>query len=144
VSDPWLAQLQQLHDDDKAKHEVKKPKKPEKPPESQANELLRKSQAHQAMRDVQKFLLNGGGTLNIFNRDNDYEGGVTLAWQGPISEARKPDINDPDPYYYIVVGVRKNALWVNGKRLADARPATLKTALLAAAQNPQRETRNKP
>jgi hypothetical protein len=143
VSDPWLDQLRRLYDEDKAKHEVEKPKKPEKPPESRANEILRKSQAHQAMRDVQKFLLNGGGTLDIFNRDNNYERGVTLAWQGPISEARKPDINDPAPYNYIVVGVRDDALWVNGKRLTDTKPATLRAALLEAGKNPAREKRDK-
>jgi hypothetical protein len=143
VSDPWLDQLRRLHDEDKAKREAKKPKKPEKPPESRANEILRKSQAHQSMRDVQKFLLSGGGTLDIFNKDDDYERGVTLAWQGPISEARKPDINDPEPYHYIVVGVRNDALWVNGKRLANTKPATLKAALLEASKNPEQEKQSK-
>ncbi len=143
MSDPWLDQLRKLHDDDKAKREAKKPKKPEKPPESRANEILRKSQAHQAMRDVQKFLLNGGGTLDIFNRGGDYERGVTLAWQGPISEARKPDINDPEPYNYILVGVKNDSLWVNGNRLPNNKPATLKTALLEASKNPQQEKRDK-
>jgi len=143
VSDPWLDQLRRLYDEDKAKHVAEKPKKPEKPPPSRANEILRKSQAHQSLRDVQKFLLNGGGTLDIFDRGSDYERGITLAWQGPISEARKPDINDPEPYNYIVVGVRNDALWVNGKRLADTKPDTLKEALLAASQNPEREKRGK-
>ena len=143
MSDPWLDQLRQLHDEDKAKREAKKPKKPEKPPESRASEILRQSQAHQSLRDVQKFLLNGGGTLDIFDRDDNYERGITLAWQGPISEARKPDINDPEPYNYIVVGVHNNTLWVNGKRLSNTKPATLKAALLAASQNPAQEVRGK-
>jgi hypothetical protein len=143
VSDPWLDQLRRLHDEDKAKHEAKKPKKPEKSPGSRANEILRKSQAHQSLRDMQKFLLNGGGTLDIFDRGGDYDRGVTLAWQGSISEARKPDINDPEPYNYILVGVRNNTLWVNGKRLADTKPATLKAALLEAGKNPEQEERGK-
>ena len=143
MSDPWLNQLRQLHDTDKAQREAQKPKKPEKPPESRASEILRKSQAHQLLRQVQKFLLNGGGTLDIFDRAGDYERGITLAWQGPISEARKPDINDPEPYNYIVVGVRNDALWVNGKRLADTKPNTLKEALLTASQNPEREKQGK-
>jgi hypothetical protein len=143
VSDPWLDQLRRLYDEDKAKRDAKKPKKPAKPPASRAGEILRKSQAHQSLRDVQKFLLNGGGTLDIFDRADDYDRGITLAWQGPISAARKPDINDPEPYNYILVGVRDNALWVNGKRLADNKPDTLKMALLEASKNPEQEKRNK-
>jgi hypothetical protein len=139
VSDEWSTQLRQLHEADKAKREAEKPKKPEKSPQSRASELLKNSGAHQWLRQVQKMLLNGGGVLDIFDRAGDYDRVITLAWQGPISEARKPNPDDPEPYNYILVGVRNDTLWVNGKCLADTKPNTLKTALLEAAKNPGQE-----
>jgi hypothetical protein len=141
VSDEWLKQLRQLHEADKAKREAEAPKKPEPSPQSRASELLQQSEAHKSLRQVQKMLLNGEGTLDIFDRAGDYDRVITLAWQGPISEARKPDPDDPEAYNYVLVGVRKDKLWVNGKALPDTRPDTLRAALLAACKKPGRETK---
>ena len=143
MSDPWLDQLRQLHDADKAQHEIKEAKEPEKPPPNRAGELLRQCEAHKLLRQVQKTLLNGGGTLDVFDRAKDYDRVITLAWQGPISKARKLDPDDAEPYAYIMVGVRDDKLWVNDKRLPEITPQALKTALLEAGKKPGREKRNK-
>ncbi len=147
MSDDWLTQLQQLHDDDKAKNQT--------PPEAldlsvlqkdkhkKAIKLLHKSKAHELLRQMQKTLLGGGGALDIHEQASDYERVISLVWQGPLSAARRPDPDDPEPYSYITVGVRDQALWVNGKRVAKATPAALKAALLQAAKKPGRETRKK-
>ena len=142
MSDDWLTQLQQLHDDDKAKRQPE-PDKAELAKEERrlAAALLRRSKAHELLRQMQKTLLGGGGTLDIFEQASDYERVISLVWQGPLSAARRPDPDDPEPYSYITVGVRDQAVWVNGKRVAKATPATLKAALLQAAKKPGRETK---
>ncbi len=139
MSDPWLEQLRQLHEADKARREAQKPKEPEKPPPNRAAALLQKCEAHKWLRQMQKTLLNGGGTLDIFDRAKDYDRLITLAWQGPISEARSLDPDDSEPYSYIMVGVKKEKVWVNDKPLPEITPRALKTALLAAGKNPGRE-----
>ncbi|MBN1218035.1 MAG: hypothetical protein JXM69_03820 [Anaerolineae bacterium] len=143
MSDEWLDQLRQLHEADKAQREAEAPPKPAQPPENRASDILRQSEAHKLLREVQKVLLNGGGTLDIFDRAADYDRVITLAWQGPISAARKPDPDDPEPYHYILVGVRNEKLWVNGKLLRETTPQVLKAALLEASQNPGRESNRK-
>jgi hypothetical protein len=143
MSDEWLEQLRQLHEADKAEREVETSKAPEQPPPNLASELLRQSEAHKRLRQVQKELLNGGGTLDIFDRAGDYDRVITLAWQGPISAARKPDPDDPEPFNYILVGVRNDKLWVNGRLLPEATPAALKAALLDACKKPGRDKRKK-
>lgn len=139
MSDEWLEQLRQLHEADKTKHEAEAPKEQEPPPQSRASELLRQSDAHQLLRQVQKALLGGEGVLDIFDRAGNYDRVITLAWQGPISAARKPNPNDPEPYNYILVGVRKDKLWVNGKSLPETTPEALKAALVEASKKPGRE-----
>jgi hypothetical protein len=139
VSDDWLQQLQQLHAADKAKRQAGTPRAETQPAPSPASELLRQSQAHALLRQVQKALLNGGGVLDIFDRAGDYERVITLAWQGPISAARKPDPDDPAPYHYILVGVRQGSLYVNGRKLKATTPEALKAALLWAGKNPGQE-----
>jgi hypothetical protein len=141
MSDDWLAQLRQLHEADKAKREAATPKLPEPPPQNQAAELLRHLQAHQLLRQTQKALLGGQGTLDIFDRAGDYDRVITLVWQGPISAARKPDPNDPEPYNYILVGVRQDKVCVNGQPLPEATPEALKAALVAASRQPGQENR---
>jgi hypothetical protein len=88
---------------------------------------------------VQKALLGGEGVLDIFDRAGNYDRVITRAWQGPISAARKPNPNDPEPYNYILVGVRKDKLWVNGKSLPETTPEALKAALVEASKKPGRE-----
>ena len=95
------------------------------------------------MRQVQKTLLGGQGTLDFFDRAADYERVVSLVWQGPISAARRIDPDDPEPYNYILVGVRDGKLWVNGKKLSTATPKAMQTALLKACRNPGREAPKK-
>jgi hypothetical protein len=139
MSDDWLAQLRQLHEADKTKRETALPLLSEPPPQNQAAELLRQLQAHQLLRQVQKALLGGQGTLDIFDRAGDYDRMISLVWQGPISAARKRDPNDPEPYNYILVGVRQDKVWVNGKPLSEATPEALKTALVEASRKPGQE-----
>ena len=140
VSNDWLEQLRQLHEADKSKQEAATPPVEPLPPDM-ASELLRQSQAHHLLRQVQKVLLGGEGTLDIFDRASDYDRLISLVWQGPISAARKPNPDDPEPYHYIFVGVRKDKLWVNGKIVSEATPAALQAALLEASQKPGREQR---
>ncbi len=143
MSDDWLQQLQQLHEADKAERQTKTAKEDTQPLPTPASDLLRQSNAHTLLRQVQKALLGGGGMLDIFDRAGQYERVITLAWQGPISAARKPNPNDPTPYSYILVGVREGKLYVNGKKLKETTPEALKAALLWASKNPGQEQRNK-
>ncbi len=140
MSDDWLEQLHQLHEVDKTKHQPKvKPKEQQQNKLNQAADLLRQSKAHNLLRQIQKTLLKGGGLLDIFDAAGRYDRVITLAWQGPISAARKPNPDDPEDYRYILVGVRRGKLWVNGKSLSSASPESLKAALLQACKNPGRE-----
>ena len=141
MSDDWLEQIQQLHETDKIEQQANIQKEAPPASQTQASDLLRRSKAHTLLRQVQKALLNGGGMLDIFDRAGDYERVITLAWQGPISAARKPNPDDPTPYHYILVGVRQDDLWVNGKKLRQATPEALKKALLWASKNPGQEKR---
>ena len=144
MNDDWLDQLKQLHNADKAKRQVQQPDQAENLVQKKreaAIKLLRQSRAHDLLRQVQKTLLNGGGTLEVRDQTSNYERVITLAWQGPISAARRPDENDPEPYSFILVGVRQGKLWVNGKPMSDTSSETLKMALLQACKKPGREKR---
>jgi hypothetical protein len=143
MSDDWLQQLQQLHEADKAERQTKTAQDDTQPLPTPASDLLRQSNAHTLLRQVQKALLGGGGILDIFDRAGQYERVITRAWQGPISAARKPNPNDPTPYRYILVGVREGKLYVNGKKLKETSPEALKAALLWAGKNPGQEQRHK-
>lgn len=148
MSNDWLEQLRQLHDADKAKHQTQIEAQQQKEQQKKARrkgaiELLRKSQAHELLRQVQKTLLDGGGSLEIADNASHYERVITLIWQGPISAARKPDPEAPEDYYYILVGAREGKVWVNGKPLRSATPEALKAALLEAGKNPSRQKRSK-
>ena len=149
MSDDWLTQLEQLHNTDKAKQQTeaeKQAQQQEQTKQNRAVELLRDSNAHELLRQVQKVLLDGKGTLDIFEKKGKYDRAIVLAWQGPISNAHRPDPKDPADYQYILVGVHQNELWVNGKSVKDATPEALQTELLEAAKNPgiqKRKARNK-
>jgi hypothetical protein len=143
MSNEWLDELRKLRQADQATQ----PAPPavdsnlvEEKKRKRAAELLRKSKAHELLRQVQKTLLNGQGTLDFFDRAQDYERVISLAWQGPISAARRLDPDDPEPYHYILVGVKADKLWVNGVKLPAATPQAMQAALLQACQNPGRET----
>ena len=140
MSDDWLNQLNQIREDDKAKRQQAQAEtEPLTLPQNQAVDLLRQIKAHELLRQVQRALLGGQGTLDVFDQAHDYDRLLALVWQGPISEARRPDPNDPELYSYILVGVRQGKVWVNSKRLPEATPEALKQALLAACKNPRRE-----
>lgn len=143
MSDEWLEQLRGLHEADKAKREAAV--EPEQPQDrqSQAAKILQQSKAHTLLRQVQKVLLGGGGQLDVFESTTQYDRGLALVWQGPISAARKPKPNDPDEYHYILIGVRDGRLWVNGKALPSATVEALKAALLAASKHPEHGHRSK-
>lgn len=143
MSDDWLQQLSQLHEADKAKRKAEAKQPPEQRRQHQAADLLRQSKAHTLLREVQKVFLGGKGLLDVFESAGQYDRGISLVWQGPISAARKPNPNDPEAYQYILVGVRQGKLWVNGKPVPSATPEALKIALLEACKNPERAKRNK-
>lgn len=139
MSDDWLAELRQMHEADKAKREAEEAQAVQaQAQQSEASRILRQSQAHRLLRDLQKALLGGGGALEISDKTAayGYEWALLLIWQGPISAARRPNPNDPEPYNYILVGTTEGDLYVNHKKLPATTPNTLKAALLRAAKKP--------
>ncbi len=146
MTDDWLAQLEQLHNEDKTKRQAAAQaeaaqQKQSEVQKNQAQELLRQGKAYELMRQVQKALLGGKGLLKVHEADKKYDRIIILRWQGPISEARNPDPNLKEDIYHILVGVRDEELWVNGKKVAETTPDALKVALLEASQNPGRQKR---
>ncbi|GAB4461398.1 MAG: hypothetical protein Kow0031_40530 [Anaerolineae bacterium] len=140
VSKNWLAQLRQLHDD-RARREAEAAQQQQQAQRELAQQdaitvLLRESRAHELLRQVQKALLDGGGTLTLYDKARTFDKAIVLAWQGPISDARRPAPNSAEPVYYILVGVRQGQLWVNRQPVKTPTPAALKAALLEAAKNP--------
>jgi hypothetical protein len=142
MSDNWLDELHQLHEQDKARHEAAVEQLDLSVLASQRNkeaaDLLRQVDALNLLRQVQKALLNGKGVLDIFQQTQRYERAISLAWQGSISAARKPDPKNPEAYQYILIGVRQGKLYVNDKEVAPVTPEALKIALLEAAKKPGR------
>ena len=139
MSDDWLEELRQLHEADKAKRQTEidaANQRQKQVKRNRAAALLRRSQAHELLRQIQKALLGGQGTLDILDKASDYERVITLVWQGPISDARRPNPDDPEKMNYILVGVRQGNLWVNGQKLAGDSPEALRAALLKACKNP--------
>ena len=136
----WLDQLYQLREADKAKRQVKK-RKPEivESQPRQASDILHICEAHKLLRRVQEALLGGKGIIDVFEQSGPYERAIALVWQGPISEARRPNPEDPEDYQYIVVGVNKGKLYVNGKKVPAITPEALKIALVEASKNPKRQ-----
>ncbi len=144
MSDDWLQEIRQLHEADKAKRQPEADaadQQKEQIKRNRAATLLRRSHAHELLRQVQKALLDGQGTLDILDRASDYERVITLVWQGPISDARRPNPDDPDQINYILVGVREGRLWVNGQKLSADTPEVLQAALLKACKSPGRAQR---
>jgi hypothetical protein len=64
-------------------------------------------------------------------------------WQGPVSNARTPDPDDPEDYKYIMVGACGKTLYVNGKKLKSITPEALQKALVVAAKDPKVKSRDK-
>jgi hypothetical protein len=142
MSDDWLNQLRQLREQDKASRQPAEKEQDlsllQAQRVQQAADLLRQTDALNLLRQVQKALLDGKGVLDVFEQTQRYDRAISLAWQGPISEARKPDPKSTAAYQYILIGVREGKLYVNDKELAVATPETLKKALVEAAKKPGR------
>ena len=144
MSDDWLAQLRQLHQDDKDRLDAAataqlQVAEQEKAEQNAVLALLRDSHAHELLRQVQKALLDGQGTLTVYEKARKFDRAIVLAWQGPISDARRPHPNSSEPIYFIMVGVQQGKLWVNQQPLDVPTPNALKAALLAAGKNPARQ-----
>lgn len=143
----WLQQLDELYEADKAREQASAQPTAEQQQAQkyeQAVELLRQVRAHELLRLVQKHLLNGAGSLGVYDKSREYDRAVVLAWQGPISNARRPNPKDPEDYNYIAVGVRDGELAVNSEPVSAPTTDALKTALVAAAKNPATQKRPKP
>ena len=142
MNDSWLDEIRQLHDQDKASRQAAVEPLDlsvlPSPPGKQAADLLRQADALNLLRQVQKALLNGKGVLDVFEQTKRYERAVSLAWQGPISAARKPDPKNPVEYQYILIGVGEGKLYVNDKEVNPVTPDALKVALVEAAKKPGR------
>ena len=136
----WLDTLIEIRQQDKAKHESQaKAGNLDLSVISQQNQaasLLRICDAHRLLRRVQSVLLEGKGIIDVFDRTTEYEQAIALVWQGPVSKARIPNPQDPEPYQYILVGATSSKVYVNNRVLEFITPEALKEALAWAAQNP--------
>jgi transcriptional regulator with XRE-family HTH domain len=128
----WLDDLRQLRE---AKLAASQPQQSLPPPPT-ADDLLKQCKAFELLRQVQNALLGGGGLLNVPLQQNKYEKVFTLVWQGQIYDARKPEENTTEDINYILVGVNKSQVYVNGKKMAAITPDVLKTMLVEAAKSP--------
>lgn len=137
MSDQWQAQLQQIHNADKIKRQAQTAKaQAAAQQQDDAAELLRRHRAHELLRLVQKNLLDGQGLLTVYETPRKFDRAIVLAWQGPVSDARRPDPKSDEDYQYILIGVMDGQVWVNHQPVVPANPTTLKAALLQAAKNP--------
>jgi hypothetical protein len=135
----WLDELEQIRKDDEVKQAEEQLELDLSVLGSQgmAKSVLTVSQAYNLLRRVQGVLLGGKGKLDpSFNRVEQYDLSMILFWQGPVSKARNPRLDDPTEFYYIIVGAWGKALYVNDEKLKDITPETLKDALVWAAKNP--------
>lgn len=141
MTDTWLDELYRMHNEDKAKQQALQKNVADLNvlPENRAElaaAVMRSVNAHNLMRRLQSALLGGKGIIDIFDSKDDYDRIITLVWQGPISNARKPDPEDPTEYQYISVGARGKRLFVNDQEVASLTPEALKIALVEAAKKP--------
>jgi hypothetical protein len=138
----WLDELSEIRQEDKTKQEVETKHEDSDLDLSiigrpdQAARLLGLCDAHKLLRRVQSLLLDGKGMIDVFDRTKEYERAIALVWQGPVSKARRPNPEDPEPYQYILVGATSRKVYVNKRELEFATPEALKEALVWAARNP--------
>jgi hypothetical protein len=138
----WLDALTEIRQEDKAKHETESKTETSDldlsviGQQNQATRLLSLCDAHKLLRRVQTLLLGGKGMIDVFDRTTDYERAIALVWQGPVSKARLPNPQDPEPYQYILVGATLRKVYVNKRELEFVTPEALKEALVWAARNP--------
>lgn len=136
MGDNWLEQLRQIHDADKIRQQALAAKAEQAEQQNAAAELLRRHRAHELLRLVQKNLLDGKGLLTVVEQPRKFDRAVVLTWQGPVSEARRPDPKSDEDYQYILIGVKQGRVWVNNQLVKPATPGSLQAALLEAAKNP--------
>ncbi len=136
-TDEWLSQIRRLHDEDRLKLQREQEQQQSQSRQEAAAELLRQSKAHELLRYVQKALLNGAGLLQVLGQSEEYDEAIVLMWQGAVSAARKPN-NVNEDYSYILVGVKKNKVWVNGKAISEVTSEALKAGLLEVCKSPSR------
>lgn len=142
MTDTWLDELYQMHNEDKAKQQSLQKNDPldlsilSKNRVELAAAVMRSVNAHNLMRRLQSALLGGKGIIDVFDSKDDYDRVITLVWQGPISNARKPDPEDPTEYQYISVSARGKKLYVNDQEVTSLTPEALKKALVEAAKKP--------
>jgi hypothetical protein len=140
----WLDELDQIRREDEARQKEKRLDIDTSVLGSQekAVSALRVSEAHKLLRRVQSVLLSGKGTIDIFDSPKQYDRAIALVWQGPVSDARTPNPDDPEDYRYIMVGACGKTLYVNGKKLNSITPEALQQALVEAAKKPKVKSRN--
>jgi len=147
MTDNWLDELYQMHDEDKAKQQTSEKIDPlnlnvlSKNRVELAAAVLRNVNAHNLIRRLQSALLGGKGIIDISDNQDDYDRVITLAWQGPISNARKPNLEGPTKYQYIAIGARGEKLYVNDQEVTPLTPEALKSALVKAAKKPSKTKR---
>jgi len=148
MTDNWLDELYRMHNEDKTKQQSSKKTAPldmsvlSKNRVELAAAVMRTVNAHTLMRRLQSALLGGKGIIDVFDSKDDYDRIITLVWQGPISNARKPNPEDPTEYQYISVGARGKKLYVNDQEVTSLTPEALKIALVEAAKNPGKVKRD--
>ncbi|RMF00606.1 MAG: hypothetical protein D6768_12400, partial [Chloroflexi bacterium] len=98
MSDNWLEQLRQIHDADKIKQQALAAKAEQAEQQNAAAELLRRHRAHELLRLVQKNLLDGQGLLTVVEKPRKFDRAIVLAWQGPVSDARRPNPKSGEDY----------------------------------------------
>ena len=126
----WLDELRQIRTSKQAADQ------PQTPPPPTADDLLKQCKALDLLRQVQKALLNGGGVLNPPMNPSKYEQVMSLVCQGEVYAARKPEENTTEDMFYILVGVKKGQVYVNGQKIDPISPEALKAALVEAAKSP--------
>ncbi len=142
MPDNWLDELYQMHNEDKAKQQASEKTDPldlsvlSKNRVELAAAVLRSVNALNLVRRLQSALLGGKGIIDTSDSRDDYDRVITLVWQGPISNARKPNPEDPTEYQYISIGVRGKKLYVNDQEVTSLTPEALKSALVKAAKKP--------
>ena len=128
----WLAQLRQIHETDKAQRQAPEHDATDEA-QPTAEQYLRQCRAHELLRQVQKTLLDGGGSLQIYQDVGGYEQVIILMWEGPISAAAKPARID-EVEASIIVGANAQGIFVNDEPLSDISPEGLRERLLNTAR----------
>jgi hypothetical protein len=132
--DTWLAELREIYEEDKVRREAEEARAAAPAPADAADALLQRCRAHELMRQVQKTLLNGGGSLHFYKNVGGYEQAIVLMWKGPLSAAQKPaTIAEVDAS--LIVGATATVVFVNDEPLVEISADALRAALLARARH---------